>query len=207
MGRERDLEAIDLHQAAGVGPRVKQRRGACGGGGGEACGEARAWLPKKLRLTRTSSPPMSAWPPSFWPAERARATRRADRRRRAGALGAGSPQERTFGGVSKEDEPSTRAPDRPPALCEVPERRDLRVRGQWARIRCKRRRRSPGVAKGSSDVGTAGRRRAAWPLTRPQRSATFAMVVLSPPGMIKPLIPARCSAFLTCSDGTGSRRV
>jgi hypothetical protein len=30
------------------------------------------WLPKKLRLTVMSKPPMSACPPCFWPVERHR---------------------------------------------------------------------------------------------------------------------------------------
>ena len=66
-----------------------------------------------------SKPPMSAWPPSFWPARRNRFSncRLAHQARRRG---------RTDCAVRQEDEASASAPDGSPAGGELAERRNLR---------------------------------------------------------------------------------
>lgn len=89
--------------------------------------------------------------------------------------------------VCEEDEPSAGAPDGSPTCSVLAQRRDLRRPASLsskARSCCAARR--------------GGGRLAAW-RTRPHRSATSAIVVLSPPGMIRPRTSASCSGLRTCA--------
>ena len=82
----------------------------------KAVSKLSTWLPKKLRLTVTSRPPMSAWPPCFWP---------------GGGVSTGGMALRyavlTQRTVGEEDESGAGAPDGPPASSKLAQCGQLRA--------------------------------------------------------------------------------
>jgi hypothetical protein len=165
-------------------------------GEGSSVSKLLSCAPKKLRWTRQSSPPSNAWPPDLVPAERAW---RAVGRRRAGlarphTCGPRRACKLVWGGALLHDPPLSTQASPPPAggrctaSCEVP---DCDTAGAAVRVPCCCGPSSP-VARSARKISPAQVPHTGLPWRanccssgmRPQRSATSAIVVLSPPAHI-----------------------